>query len=424
MDRLNQLIEVLQRTNQSPSDDDLEELDDDDSSCCSSTDEKSLSDCRFSTFGCSMQFASAVERQQHCSEEVQYHLNLVLARCQELELQNTALRMQQHLSSPNNAAADSGAVAAVTAAALCPSESKPKRGRKRSVEDAEHSFKYLQVATETDQRGAAKVQKRSRKSKTSPTDPCPNPKKPKTAYNYFQTSIRKQIQFEVGVSDPNSTREERSQKVARIIGERWKALSEADRHPFQIYAEQDKKRYRQELESKVASQLSKQRQDQLRQLITLEPEAQKFVDANSNPANWTCAEVGQFMNALHLPHLEKCISENQISGRLFLQLQEQDLKDLEVKALGERKTVMNSIKQLQQVVEESIIIISTETKHSPPTSPSTSLPNSRPASPQHAHPVPAKVVNIKSDFTAAAMPARTCQPVNTPPPTAPRMITS
>jgi hypothetical protein len=70
------------------------------------------------------------------------------------------------------------------------------------------------------------------------------PKKPKTAYNYYQLSVHDALKVEVaGTARPDDTKEERSHQVARLTGQRWKALSAAEKAPFQRQATSDKVRF-------------------------------------------------------------------------------------------------------------------------------------------------------------------------------------
>lgn len=74
------------------------------------------------------------------------------------------------------------------------------------------------------------------------------PKKPKTAYNYYQIGVRESILAEITAESNNASKEVQSQKVARIIGERWKNMPEHEREAFNTLALQDKQRYKRELE--------------------------------------------------------------------------------------------------------------------------------------------------------------------------------
>lgn len=77
------------------------------------------------------------------------------------------------------------------------------------------------------------------------------PKKPKTAYNYYQIGVRESILAEIMADNSNPSKEMQSQKVARIIGERWKSMPEHEREAFNTLAAQDKQRYKRELEDYV-----------------------------------------------------------------------------------------------------------------------------------------------------------------------------
>eukprot|EP00466_Bigelowiella_natans_P011540 jgi/Bigna1/89741/estExt_fgenesh1_pg.C_540127 len=73
------------------------------------------------------------------------------------------------------------------------------------------------------------------------------PKRPKTAYNYFQLAIREELWEELNpVIDGPKDRVTHNEKVARVIGKRWKALTKQERVVYQAMADRDKKRYAQE----------------------------------------------------------------------------------------------------------------------------------------------------------------------------------
>ncbi|GAB5363550.1 hypothetical protein AAMO2058_000893100 [Amorphochlora amoebiformis] len=72
------------------------------------------------------------------------------------------------------------------------------------------------------------------------------PKRPKTAYNFFQLSVHQSVWSEVCPDKTNPIdRVQHNEKVARIIGKRWKALSPQDRKMFQSMADRDKMRCQQ-----------------------------------------------------------------------------------------------------------------------------------------------------------------------------------
>lgn len=100
--------------------------------------------------------------------------------------------------------------------------------------------------------GRKRKTSRSRKGKTI----FDAPKKPKTAYNYYQIGVRESILREV--FDERDSKEVRSQKVARVIGERWKLMPDDQRAVFNRMAASDKQRYKRELEefSRIRAQLS------------------------------------------------------------------------------------------------------------------------------------------------------------------------
>eukprot|EP00467_Chlorarachnion_reptans_P018342 CAMPEP_0114500056 /NCGR_PEP_ID=MMETSP0109-20121206/7753_1 /TAXON_ID=29199 /ORGANISM="Chlorarachnion reptans, Strain CCCM449" /LENGTH=664 /DNA_ID=CAMNT_0001677677 /DNA_START=353 /DNA_END=2347 /DNA_ORIENTATION=- len=84
------------------------------------------------------------------------------------------------------------------------------------------------------------------------------PKKPKTAYNYYQIGVRESILKEL-LRESNGhlgSKEVQSQKIARVIGERWKAMPDHERQIFNNLAAKDKERYKRDLDDYV--KLSKQ----------------------------------------------------------------------------------------------------------------------------------------------------------------------
>mmetsp|Transcript_26801 Transcript_26801/g.47453 ORF Transcript_26801/g.47453 Transcript_26801/m.47453 type:complete len:418 (-) Transcript_26801:578-1831(-) len=75
------------------------------------------------------------------------------------------------------------------------------------------------------------------------------PKRPKTAYNYFQLSIREQLWEELNQKQKINEAKDRvvqNEKIARVIGKRWKALTKVERAVYQTMADRDKKRYARE----------------------------------------------------------------------------------------------------------------------------------------------------------------------------------
>mmetsp|Transcript_3978 Transcript_3978/g.9376 ORF Transcript_3978/g.9376 Transcript_3978/m.9376 type:complete len:442 (+) Transcript_3978:153-1478(+) len=84
--------------------------------------------------------------------------------------------------------------------------------------------------------------KRSRARKISK-----KPKRPKTAYNYFQLAIRDELWEELTpVINCPKDRVSHNEKVARVIGKRWKALCNKERTVYQSMADRDKRRYAKE----------------------------------------------------------------------------------------------------------------------------------------------------------------------------------
>eukprot|EP00471_Norrisiella_sphaerica_P010797 CAMPEP_0184504982 /NCGR_PEP_ID=MMETSP0113_2-20130426/52659_1 /TAXON_ID=91329 /ORGANISM="Norrisiella sphaerica, Strain BC52" /LENGTH=527 /DNA_ID=CAMNT_0026894645 /DNA_START=280 /DNA_END=1863 /DNA_ORIENTATION=- len=79
------------------------------------------------------------------------------------------------------------------------------------------------------------------------------PKKPKTAYNYYQIGVRESILKELLRESGGNigSKEVQSQKIARVIGERWKAMPEHERQIFNNLAAKDKERYKRDLDDYV-----------------------------------------------------------------------------------------------------------------------------------------------------------------------------
>ncbi|GAB5357267.1 hypothetical protein AAMO2058_000359400 [Amorphochlora amoebiformis] len=102
------------------------------------------------------------------------------------------------------------------------------------------------------------------------------PKKPKTAYNYYQIGVRESILKELLKESGGhiGSKEVQSQKIARVIGERWKAMPEHERQIFNNLAAKDKERYKRELDDYV--RLNKQL-EQSRKLQTSASKSSKEV---------------------------------------------------------------------------------------------------------------------------------------------------
>lgn len=101
----------------------------------------------------------------------------------------------------------------------------------------------------------AKIPKASKtpkahKTKTKPPKTDTNAvKKPKTAYTYYQLSVKDQHWKEVEAQpDANTvTREILSRRVAQLTGKRWKALHPHLKEPFQITAHTARQKYKQRM---------------------------------------------------------------------------------------------------------------------------------------------------------------------------------
>lgn len=77
--------------------------------------------------------------------------------------------------------------------------------------------------------------KRRKRAKKDPDAP----KKPTSAYFYFQKKIRPQIKEELGEKAAVGD-------IAKKIAERWRVLTAADKQPYNELAEEDRERYRRE----------------------------------------------------------------------------------------------------------------------------------------------------------------------------------
>mmetsp|Transcript_37243 Transcript_37243/g.59817 ORF Transcript_37243/g.59817 Transcript_37243/m.59817 type:complete len:364 (+) Transcript_37243:126-1217(+) len=76
----------------------------------------------------------------------------------------------------------------------------------------------------------------------------PGPKKPKTAYNFYQLKERDNVSNEVWERlGLDCNRIKHNAEVARIIGKQWRELSTKKREEFQRLAKEDKFRYQREL---------------------------------------------------------------------------------------------------------------------------------------------------------------------------------
>jgi len=149
---------------------------------------------------------------------------------------------------------------------------KQRRAQRRSLRTAEKQSRKAQARAAAAQAAAAKPKKtparpksaattkRKRKASDAPVSSTGSgrgtvkkPKRPKTAYNFFQLAIRKQLWEELApeIKGPKD-RVHCNEKIARVIGRRWKALSAPARSTYQTMADRDKQRYLAENDQYIA----------------------------------------------------------------------------------------------------------------------------------------------------------------------------
>lgn len=89
-------------------------------------------------------------------------------------------------------------------------------------------------------------QEKKKRRKYRRTKDCDLPKKPKTPYTFFQLSVMDQIWAEVEASAQavGQSREALSRLVARLTGQRWRAMSVEGRKQFTDLAASDSERYK------------------------------------------------------------------------------------------------------------------------------------------------------------------------------------
>ena len=112
-----------------------------------------------------------------------------------------------------------------------PQEEK-KRGRKKSM-DKENSKSAM------NKEDMKKGEKKSGKMKDDSDKVMP--KRPKNAFMFFQLEKQK----EVREKNPDIAQKD----IFKVLGDQWKALSEAKKQPYYEMNEEDKKRYEDQLES-------------------------------------------------------------------------------------------------------------------------------------------------------------------------------
>lgn len=64
------------------------------------------------------------------------------------------------------------------------------------------------------------------------------------------------------------------------------------------------------------------------------------------PSAWTVTQVGKFLDWLGLAQYRESFAKNEISGRLFLELDRTDLQELGVEVLAHRKALLKAVQGL------------------------------------------------------------------------------
>lgn len=91
--------------------------------------------------------------------------------------------------------------------------------------------------------------KRKREGPTKRRRRLKRPRKPKTAYNFYQLNVRESVCQEVwDLIGKSVDKVLHNEHVARIIGRRWRAMPEEQRRQYQDMADNDKDRYQREKE--------------------------------------------------------------------------------------------------------------------------------------------------------------------------------
>ena len=92
----------------------------------------------------------------------------------------------------------------------------------------------------------------AKKGKKAKAKKDPNaPKKNLTAFFFFSNSKRAEVTAELKAANPDM---KGVAEVGRKLGELWKAMSDADKEPFNAQAVADKERYEEEMERYKAKQ--------------------------------------------------------------------------------------------------------------------------------------------------------------------------
>mmetsp|Transcript_22118 Transcript_22118/g.32967 ORF Transcript_22118/g.32967 Transcript_22118/m.32967 type:complete len:327 (+) Transcript_22118:230-1210(+) len=128
------------------------------------------------------------------------------------------------------------------AKAILQSKLRPRKRKARSLEHQQSSETHASPATASQPTSAPSAPASSKSFRRSGT--VKKPKRPKTAYNFFQLAIRKQLWEELApqIKGPKD-RVHCNEKIARVIGRRWKALTAVERSCYQVMADRDKQRY-------------------------------------------------------------------------------------------------------------------------------------------------------------------------------------
>jgi len=127
------------------------------------------------------------------------------------------------------------------------------RKRRAELANSYSARKEAKKAVKPPSKKRASTTKRRSKA-SSNNQRTKKPKRPKTAYNFFQLAIRDELWREITSRKKGpKDRVALNEKVARVIGKRWKALTPSKRSQYQTLADHDKKRYARENSAYIAA---------------------------------------------------------------------------------------------------------------------------------------------------------------------------
>ena len=99
-----------------------------------------------------------------------------------------------------------------------------------------------------------KTKKKRKRTGNAPKESSGGMKKPKTAYTFYQLAVMQQhwIEVEADQDTSQSSRETLSRKVARLTGQRWKALSDSQKEPYSTLALEARHKYKKNVSAVVS----------------------------------------------------------------------------------------------------------------------------------------------------------------------------